>query len=56
MDELYKKMSLCVAIVHDIALVCKKADYPEDLEDIYDILLNNGVDFRKLEDDKQWLR
>lgn len=54
-EELYLKMTLCVALVHDIALICKKADYPEDLEEIYDVLTNNGIDYKSLEDNKRWL-
>lgn len=54
-EELYLKMKLCVALVHDIALICKEADYPEDLEEIYDLLINNGIDYRNLEDNKRWL-
>lgn len=52
---LYSKLNLCVDLVHDIALICKEAEYPEDLEDIYDLLIDNGIDFRKLEDNKRWL-
>lgn len=44
---LRSRMNLCVNLVHDIALICKEADYPEDLEEIYDLLTNNGIDFKK---------
>lgn len=53
--ELYSRLDLCVNLVHDIALICKEAKYPEDLEDIYDLLTNNGIDFKNLEDNKRWL-
>lgn len=53
--ELYSRIELCVNLVHDIALICKEANYPEDLEDIYDLLTNNGIDFKNLEDNTRWL-
>lgn len=53
--QLISRMELCVNLIHDIALVCKEAKYPEDLEDIYDLLIDNGIDYRKLEDNKRWL-
>lgn len=34
--------------IWDIALICKHADYPEDLEDIYDVLSKYGIDYRKV--------
>lgn len=52
---LRSRMNLCVNLVHDIALICKEAKYPEDLEDIYDLLTNNGIDFKNLEDNTRWL-
>ena len=54
--ELYSRVELCVNLVHDIALICKEADYPEDLEEIYDLLTNNGIDFKNLEDNNRWLK
>ena len=54
--ELYSRMELCVNLVHDIALICKEAKYPEDLEDIYDLLTNNGIDYKTLEDNNRWLK
>lgn len=53
--KLHDRLLLCVKIVHDIALICKEAKYPEDLEDIYDLLTNNGIDFKNLEDNTRWL-
>lgn len=52
---LRSRMNLCVNLVHDIALICKEAYYPEDLEEIYDLLTNNGIDFKNLEDNTRWL-
>jgi len=42
-------------LIHDIAVMCKESKYPEDLEDIYDLLTNNGIDFKNLEDNTRWL-
>ena len=53
--KLHDRLLLCVKLVHDIALICKEADYPEDLEEIYDLLTNNGIDYKSLEDNKRWL-
>lgn len=55
LKDLYSRIDLCVNLVHDIALICKEAIYPEDLEEIYDLLTNNGIDFKNLEDNKRWL-
>lgn len=40
-----------VNCVHDIALICKHADYPEDLEDIYDVLVKYGINYREMRED-----
>lgn len=56
--KLHDRLLLCVKIVHDIALICKESEYPEDpedLEDIYDVLINNGIDYKNLEDNTRWL-
>lgn len=54
--ELYSRVDLCVNLVHDIALICKESKYPEDLEEIYDLLINNGIDYKRLEDSERWLK
>lgn len=41
-----------VQCVHEIALICKDAKYPEDLEDIYDVLENYGVDYKEAQEEQ----
>lgn len=53
--KLHDRLLLCVNLVHDIALICKESKYPEDLEEIYDLLMNNGIDYKNLEDNTRWL-
>lgn len=54
--KLYARAELCINLVHDIALICKESMYPEDLEEIYDLLTNNGIDYKRLEDNERWLK
>ena len=54
--EVYSRAELCINLVHDIALICKESKYPEDLEEIYDLLTNNGIDYKGLEDSERWLK
>lgn len=35
----------------EIALICKHSDYPEDLEEIYDVLVKYGIDYTKVRED-----
>lgn len=55
LKHFYYRIDLCVNLVHDIALICKESKYPEDLEEIYDLLTNNGIDYKNLEDNERWL-
>jgi hypothetical protein len=34
--------------IREIALICKHAKYPEDLEDIYDVLEKYGVNYKEI--------
>lgn len=42
-----------VNCVYDIALICKHAKYPEDLEDIYDVLVKYGINYSEVAEDKR---
>lgn len=48
-EQLHDNLVKCV---YDIALICKHAQYPEDLEDIYDVLTKYGINYGEMADDE----
>lgn len=40
-----------VNCIYEIALICKHADYPEDLEDIYCVLVKYGINYNEIKGD-----
>lgn len=47
-EQLHDNLVMCV---YDIALICKHANYPEDLEDIYGVLSKYGINYNKMADE-----
>lgn len=37
-----------VHCVYEISMICQHAKYPEDLEDIYDVLVKYGINFKEI--------